>query len=78
MRCFAANCIRVDDIRGDEYSEVTYSTQRAMAEDKNKHAVGLAACVSRELLNIIMHNHWMKHVTHCTNSLFTMNSSFQT
>lgn len=49
-----------------------------MAADKNKHAVGLSACVSRELLNIIMHNDWTKHVTRHTNSLFTMNTSFQT
>lgn len=48
---------------GDEYSKVTYSTQRAMAADKNKHAVGLSACVSSELFNVIMHNHWTKHVT---------------
>lgn len=77
-RCFAANCVRADDIRGDEYSEVTYSTQRAMAGDKNKHAVGLSACVLWELLNIIMRNRRTKHVTHHTNSLFTMNISFQT
>lgn len=75
---FTANCVSVDDIRGDEYSEVTYSTQRAMTGDRNKHAVGLSACVSRELLNIIMHNHRTKHVTRHTNSLFTMNTSFQT
>lgn len=58
---------------GDEYSEVTYSPQRAMAADKNKHAVGLSACASRELLNIIIHNHRTKHVTRRTNSLFTVN-----
>ena len=63
---------------GDEYSEVTYSTQRAMAADKNKHAVGLSACVSRELLNIITHNRRTEHVTRRTNSLFTVNVSFQT
>lgn len=63
---------------GDEYSKVTYSTQRAMVADKNKHAVGLSACVSRELFSIIMHNHRTKHVTRFTVGLFTMNTSFQT
>ena len=52
VRCFAANC--ADDIRGDEYSEVTYSTQRAMAGDKSKHVVGLSrVCVE----GIIKHNY---------------------
>lgn len=36
------------------------------------------ACVPRKSLNTIMHNHRTKHVTHHTNSLFTMNISFQT
>lgn len=80
VRCFAANCASVDDIRGDEYSEVTYSTQRAMAGDKHKQADGLSACVSGELLNIILHGHWTKHVYCHANSLFSMNTciSFQT
>ena len=69
------NCIGVDDIRGDEYSEVTYSTQRAMAGDRKQTCSWFVwhACVSRESLNTIMHNHWTKHVTHHTNSLFIMN-----
>lgn len=78
VRCFAANCASVDDIRGDEYSEVTYSTQRAMAGDKCKQADGLSACVSGELLNIILHSHWTKHVYRHANSLFTMYIAFQT
>lgn len=78
VRCFPANCVSVDHIRGDEYSEVTYSTQGAMASDKNKHALGLSACVSGELWNITIHNRWTKHVTYPTNSMFTMNISFQT
>lgn len=77
-QCFPANCLSVDDIRGDEYSEVTYSTQRATARDENKHAVGLSACVSSELSDIIMHNHWTKPVVHHTNSLFAVNILFQT
>lgn len=40
--CVAASCIGGDDIRGNEYSEVTYSSQRPMAGDKNKLAVGLS------------------------------------
>lgn len=49
--------IAVDDIRGDEYSRVTYTTQRATAAAaKHKHAVGLcdASRVSRKSLNVIM------------------------
>ena len=44
----------VADMRSDEYSEVTYSTQRAMAGDKSKHVVGLSrVCVE----GIIKHNY---------------------
>lgn len=41
---------------GDEYTKVTYSTQRATAGYKNKQAVGLSVCMSRQLSNIILLN----------------------
>lgn len=57
LRCIAADCrVGVDDMRSDEYSEVTYPHKERWQETKNKHAFSLCL-VSAPIWGIIRHDY---------------------